>query len=208
VAPPSVSALGASSIDTSSSMALSGSNIVLGPLYQQLYAVVVVQMLTSCLEAPEAVAAQRLAGLRPLPACAVLDDGAGHLGQVLASAANGQAGSNAQVELEHSPSEQVNASVGRVWRADAWRNHEHMEPPTIHAINAFATSCPPLVTRRTTTAPCMNRWSSPCVPSRQLHPRTARPRSALSSCLSCLRSWRGTSATTAWQMLRRGGSWA
>lgn len=79
------------------------------PLYQQLYAVAVVQSLCTCLEAPEAAAAAQLASLHP-GGSVLSAEGYSQLEQVLAGAAEGAAGS--EIELEHRLSQQVRMCGG------------------------------------------------------------------------------------------------
>jgi hypothetical protein len=92
-----------------------GRSRALVPLYQQLYAVSVVQCLKDCLEVPHAAAAAAwLAGLQPGEAgaagtggeSALAGEGSSRLEEVLAAAAEGAAATQ-QIELEHRLSQQV-----------------------------------------------------------------------------------------------------
>ena len=98
-----------------------GSSSGLVPLYQQLYAVAVVQCLKDCLEAPQAAAAAAwLAGLHPgaagtggeaVPAA----EGNSRLEEVLAAAAGGAAATQ-QIDLEHRLSLQARRQLAAwVW---------------------------------------------------------------------------------------------
>jgi hypothetical protein len=94
-----------------------GSSLGLVPLYQQLYAVPVVQCLKDCLEVPHAAAAAAwLAGLQPADAgaageSALAVDGSSRLEDMLAAAAEGAAATQ-QLELDHRLSQQVRRQGG------------------------------------------------------------------------------------------------
>lgn len=96
-----------------------GSSQGLVPLYQQLYAVAVLQTLQSCLEAPEAAAAQ-LSDLAPAAASGGSSffgaEGSSQLEAALAAAAAEQQGAAGdRSELEHRLSQQVTAAGLRCW---------------------------------------------------------------------------------------------
>lgn len=97
----------------------SGSSQGLVPLYQQLYAVAVLQTLQFCLEAPEAAAAAvQLAGLAPAITAGngsvFSAEGSSQMEAALAAAAEQQGWSSDRSELEHRLSQQVMRSVGAV----------------------------------------------------------------------------------------------
>ena len=112
---------GATTADTASS-AFSGpsgssgsSGRGLVPLYQQLYAVAVLQTLQSCLEAPEAAAAAQLAGLAPSAGGSSSFFGAegnSALEAALAAAAEQQSAEGDRSELEHRLSQHVREGAG------------------------------------------------------------------------------------------------
>ncbi|PRW58348.1 hypothetical protein C2E21_2994 [Chlorella sorokiniana] len=106
-AAPTVAGTGsATSSNPSSSSSSSGQDLV--PLYQRLYAVAVLQTLQSCLEAPEAAAAEQLAGLTPPAATGSFfgAEGSSALEVALAAAAEQQSEPGDLSELEHRLSQQ------------------------------------------------------------------------------------------------------
>ena len=158
-----------------------GSSRGLVPLYQQLYAVSVVQCLKDCLEAPQAPAAAAwLAGLQPVEAVAGGDsaqavEGSSRLEQVLAAAAEGAAATQ-QMELEHRLSQQVRRQLAAcAWCACIGLMRCHCllaadAPPLPNLLPLLHLLC-----RRTTMALPTNRWST-CSTSRSGGNRQARRR--------------------------------
>lgn len=179
------------------------------PLYQQLYAVAVLQTLQSCLEAPEAAAAAQLAGLAPSAGGSSSFFGAegnNALEAALAAASEQQSAADDRNELEHRLSLHVREGAGTE-RAEGCivtvmlgnciaATPQSCTSPTLPVVLAR----PPHSFRRMTTALRTSLWRLHQPRPKQSSSRRQRSQEATvqrQHCLHSWLSWRATSATIA-----------